>query len=112
MLAVVSRLPKEIVDSMEAQSRDAEALKKAADKTGIVKRLEKAKESRPRASGWTRPFSYYALSPRWTDDTKKSVVFWLNPMDQENNSSGWFTVQDLDDWIAGKGKIPKTKVLA
>ena len=52
---------------------------------------------------------YYALSLRWKDDDKKEVIFWLNPMEQDKNNFGWFTVEDLKDWAKGKGKIPMKK---
>jgi hypothetical protein len=106
VLAIVSRLPTEIVASLEEMARDDDALKRAVDKTGIADRLRKAGEKAPR-EGYIRRFSYYALNPRWKDDTKTEVIFWLNPMEQQKNNFGWFTVADLDDWIAGKGKIPK-----
>lgn len=66
----------------------------AAAATGIAERLKRAGKR------------YYALSPRWANEQKTDIVLWLNPMDQGRNNSGWFTVADLDDWIAGKGKIP------
>jgi hypothetical protein len=73
-------------------------LERTVDKSGIRDRLQVAN------------LRYYALSPAWSKtmerDGKRSLQFWLNPMDQHQNNSGWFTVKDLDDWIAGKGKIP------
>jgi hypothetical protein len=81
-------------------------LTKAAEKTGIAARLKKASE-KSGITSYLRPFTYYALSPRWKDETKKEVVFWLNPCSQDRFNFGWFTVKDLDDWIAGTGKVPK-----
>ena len=52
---------------------------------------------------------YFALSPRWKDDNKKEVIFWLNPYHQDIDNFGWFTVEDLKDWAKGKGKIPMKK---
>lgn len=75
-------------------------LREAADATGIAERLKAAGKR------------YYALSPRWASDAEDEVVFLLNPADQDANNWGTFTVQDLDDWIAGKGKILKTSVTA
>ena len=49
---------------------------------------------------------YHALSPRWADDARTKVVFWLNPCDQQNNFFGWVTTGDLKDWTKGKGVIP------
>lgn len=53
---------------------------------------------------------YFALSPRWADDQKKEVVFWLNPYDQDKYNSGWFSVQDLKDWAKDKGKVMKAQL--
>jgi hypothetical protein len=60
---------------------------------------------------------WYALSPKWAGffknadgtvahPTKHPVMYWLNPTNQEQNGFGWMTVEDLEEWMAGKGKIP------
>lgn len=92
---ILSKLEKEVFEAVLEADKDYKALQKAAEATGIHKRLDAAKRR------------YYACSPRWKDETKTEVVFWLNPQEQNQNNYGWFTVQDLDDWIEGKGKIPK-----
>lgn len=84
--------------------RDLNALRlrKAAEKTGIAKKLKKA------GLGW------YALEPEWTDffkepkyESKYEVIFFLNPQSQDKYNCGWFTVEDLLQWIKGKGPIVK-----
>ena len=57
---------------------------------------------------------YYDLSPRIVTDNKAfkssklpDIKFWLNPMYQTNNNYGWYTIEDLEEWIDDKGKIPK-----
>lgn len=55
---------------------------------------------------------YFALSPRfhggnWEKRTVFDIIFWLNPMDQRNNRSGWVTVEDILAWADGKGPIPE-----
>lgn len=106
VLAIVSRLPMELIEGLADQASDADRLKKAAEKTGIAARLKKASE-KSGITSYPRPFTYYALSPRWKDETKKEVIFWLNPCNQDKINFGWFTVKDLDEWIAGTGKVPK-----
>lgn len=79
-------------------------LLEAAAATGIAERLEKAGKR------------YYALSPQWDNRGKagksknnnRKVMFYLNPMDQQANNSGWYDVATLDQWIKGEGPIPKT----
>lgn len=96
---IVSRLESEIFEKVLEADKAHQRLEEAADATGIIKRLKAAKKD------------YFACSPRWknSDETTGEVVFWLNPMHQKDNNFGWFTVQDLDDWIAGIGRIPMRK---
>lgn len=93
---IISRLEPEVFEAVLAADKDHDALLKAAEATGIVKRLNAAKKE------------FFACSPAWANKDKKEVHFWLNPEQQDENNYGWYTVKDLDDWIAGKGKIPMT----
>lgn len=97
-LVIKSRISQETINEVYQQDLDNLNLKKAASSTGIYEKLEKAGKG------------FYALSPRWKDAEKKEVVFWLNPQEQKENNSGWYTISDLEDWIKGVGKIPKEKV--
>lgn len=106
VLAIASRLPADKVELMRDADLDKEKLEKASNKTGIAKKLEKAGKK------------WFALSPGWanaiksTKDgeirTKHSVIYFLNPHEQRENNHGWYTVEDLELWIEGKGPIPKT----
>jgi hypothetical protein len=82
---------------MSSVDRDQLEIKKSAFETGIHKKLKEADKK------------YFALSPRWKDKDKKEVVFWLNPYDQQNNNFGWYSAKDLEEWIEGKGPVPKNK---
>jgi hypothetical protein len=94
---IVSKLPDFFVLEYGKVDTDMLNLKEAAEATGIKKRLEDAGRR------------FYALSPKWVNDKKTEVHFWLNPMDQHLHNSAWVTVAELDEWIAGKGKIMKVK---
>lgn len=96
-LVIVSRLPQEVLTEMEEGDRDAANLRAAAEKTGIEKYLK------GKGKGW------YALSPRWANEDKKEVVFWLNPFDQRSYEAGWFTVEDLRQWADDKGPVIKKR---
>lgn len=98
IIAITSRVPEEGRKTMYDADEDYYNLKLAAQKTGIYEKLEKAKKE------------YYALSPRWKDEEKKEVQFWLNPQEQRSNNSGWYSVSELEEWIEGKGPIPKQMV--
>lgn len=91
-IAIKSRLEPEVLQAWHKTDKERYEIKEEVLKTGIEDRLKQAKRG------------YYALSPRREADG--SLVFWLNPTEQNSNKAGWFTIKDLDDWIAGKGKIP------
>ena len=92
-----SKIPTETVKGMSENDIDAYELKQAAVKTGIYDRLEKSGKK------------FYALSPRWKDDKKKEVSFWLNPQQQDIYNHGWYTVDVLDQWAKNEGVIIKVK---
>jgi hypothetical protein len=96
-ISIISQLPSEIAKDMMDIDMMKINLDKAAKKTGIHKKLEKA------------GLKYYALSPSWNDPETPSdgIKFWLNPSDQQANNHGWYTVEELKQWIKGKGPIPK-----
>lgn len=103
VLAIVSLVPENFKTEMRADDLDREDLQKAAEETGIRDKLSDAN------------LEYFALSPRWAkdvrgaDDTSHPVVFWLNPCEQDKNNFGYFTVEDLTQWVHGEGPIPKNK---
>lgn len=97
-LLIRSALPDEWEHIWIDSHQDHEKLLKAAEKTGIEKKL--------RAAGK----GFYALSPKWMDETRTTVQFWLNPEQQDENNFGWYSVEDLEAWIANSGPIPKTKI--
>lgn len=102
VLAIVSRVPKDKAQTLHDADVDREKLKKAVEATGIEGYLKLAKKS------------WFALAPSWKTaksfmeaETKHSVVFWLNPMEQHIHKSGWFTVEDLELWAEDKGPVMK-----
>jgi hypothetical protein len=116
LLCIASRLPDEVLSDMKYNDEDQYNLRVAAWNTGIYQKLEKIEKAEQEIT--CRSFildslvGYFALSPRWTklneqEKTKHPVIFWLNPKRQETNNSGWFTVEELEQWIEGKGPIPK-----
>jgi len=97
-VALASRVPTDGRETMERIDRDSEALLEAMKETGIEDRL--------RAAGK----KWFALKPRWADEkhkTQHKVIFWLNPDDQKADQYGWFTVEELDAWIEGRGPVIK-----
>jgi hypothetical protein len=98
-LVIASRIPEEGEEVMAEAHREQWELERDAKKCGIAKKLEKA------------GIRYYALSPRKGipnhKTSKYDFGFWLNPMEQDKNNFGWFTVEELEAWIKGKGPVPK-----
>lgn len=104
IIAIIDRVPAEHVEAMRAADEDAEKLQAASEATGIHKRLADAGKG------------FYACSASWftpdfkpknqTKETTHPVIFFLNPREQDENNSGWFTVEELDQWIKGEGPIP------
>ena len=94
VIAIVSRIPEDFKKSMTDTDQDRLDLEKAVVNTGIHKILEKAGKK------------FNALSPRWKDESKKEITFWLNPQDPQDNY-GWYALEDLKQWTKGEGPIPK-----
>lgn len=115
-VCIADRIPEESQKEAEAADLDSLDLKDAVAATGILGKLKDAQQASSPDRNYNRKCGYYACSPKWWSDAFKpqgrdiksahNVVFFLNPQDQENNKSGWFTVEDLEQWIEGKGPIP------
>lgn len=105
-LGIVSRMNDEILNTFRDSDVNAIKLSEASDATGIITRLKNANRG------------YYACSPKWATEiastkngkilTDYDVIYWLNPSQQDENNCGWFTVEQLDQWIDGEGPIPMT----
>lgn len=93
IIAVASRVPIAWKENMKSTDMDVATLKQAKLDTGIEELLKKANKG------------YFALTPKWKDDEKKELIFWLNPSDQKKNNCGWYTLEDLKLWAQGKGPI-------
>ena len=102
-LGIKSRISKEDIHQMYDVDYDYQLLQENAQNTGIHRILDESCKK------------YYSLTPKWSKDitseknTDYSVMFWLNPIDQKNYHSGWYTVEDLKKWALGVGPIVKNK---
>lgn len=106
VIVLRSTIPRKLTDQMEAGFRARKALAEAAEATGIRTRVEEWGRSKSHSR------AFFALSPKWMfenrgGESRHPVIYWLNPCDQQNNNSGWFTVEELEAWMEGKGPIPK-----
>lgn len=97
VIAIASRIPQSFKDEMEQDDLDYVKLQIEAAKTNVRDALKEAKKE------------YFALSPRWKDDSKKQVIFWLNPKDQKNCNYGLYTAKELRQWAKGEGPVVEKK---
>jgi len=93
-MAVASAMPEEAKQKWKEADREKIAVEREAEASGIEERLRKAGKK------------WFYLGPKKHDGVLK---FWLNPTEQQDNNAGWFTVEELDQWIEGKGPIPNDK---
>lgn len=91
-IGILSAIPEHLKEKLRTSDLENIRMKKEFEATGIEARLTAAGKR------------WFALSPRFKEDG--SLVAWLNPMEQQKNNFGWFTVADFDAWIAGTGPIP------
>ena len=110
-LTIRSRMPEDTLQQMKEADEDylnlMDAVEKVEAETGLKEKLK------------TTGKRYFALSPCWAESitstrdgklkTAHPIVFWLNPMEQQQNNFGWYTVEQLLEWAEGKGPIPKVK---
>jgi hypothetical protein len=114
-LCVASSLPKEVDESLTAADLDKLALEEAAEKTGIKAKIAAANKEATDARAFAdKPFGYFALSPRWRREneekpSKHPVMFLLNPFQQDRYEWGIYTVEELEQWLEGKGPVIKNK---
>jgi len=93
---IASRLPQADRDAVTERDLAHKKLIDAARATGIYEELEKAGKR------------YHALGPDWVDrETQEEVMFFLNPREQQDNNSGWFTVEELRAWCQDEGVVKK-----
>lgn len=95
VLLIKSRIPKQCQEAIKQIDLDEIHLEKALKHSRIESILKKV------------GINYIDLKPRWKDPTKKDIVVWLNPCDQRNINSGWFTLQDFMALTKGYGPILK-----
>lgn len=103
VVARASLVPAGLSAHFDEAAAERRELKRLAEETGIAERIREGIVDRRYMSA-----PYFALSPARLSGGRESahpVMFWLNPTDQENNACGWFTVEELDQWIKGEGPV-------
>jgi hypothetical protein len=108
-LIIGARVSEELRKTVLDADVDHANLLQSVAQTGIEDRLKSAGRG------------HHALAPHWvdyfkslvgregkpSDSTAHPVIFFLNPREQRLYNHGWFTVEELDAWIDGKGPVVK-----
>lgn len=114
VIAIASRMPEKFREHLKDRDQNQLALEEAAHLTGLVQRVDEARAQR-KWPEWS-PFAYFSLKPAWVAqkqsaldgaETNYPVCFWLNPLDQKTQKAGYYTVEQLDEWLAGRGPVYK-----
>ena len=102
----ISEIPEHLKKGMYDKHVEANKLQEASDATGIKAKIDATNEKwySKNKGGIHPPCGYYALRPSWNNSaaTKHPVIYWLNPQEQQKNQYGWYTVEELLDWIKSK----------
>lgn len=114
-LTILSMIPQKVHDEVAEKEAAQKRLDDAAAATGIKETLTSAgRRWYALAAGWSDSFKTIIRSgpgdergPIERPETKHPVMFFLNPMEQKNNHSGWFTVEELEAWGRNEGPILK-----
>ena len=95
-LMIASKLPEPFKQSVLDNDKAHQALCSALANTGIEAAIARAGKG------------FYALMPRfWEDGERQVLKCFLNPREQSKYNSGWFTIEELQDWLLEKGPVIK-----
>jgi hypothetical protein len=92
-------VPQEIKDELLRVDVESIELMKVDDATGIKKELEEKQNQwhQEHPHSFDSPWNYIALRPHFTE--KRSLMYWLNPSNQKLVNFGWYTVEQLREWL-------------
>jgi hypothetical protein len=88
-MMIASRVSKEFKRDWLEQDVNRMKLGEALKETKILHTLQQAGKQ------------VFSVTPQWTPDnsnTEHPVVVFVNPMDQNRNSAGIYTIEELEDW--------------
>lgn len=100
-ILILDKVPQKNLDYWENHDKEEYAYSKEIAEVGIVQKLKEADKK------------WFALAPgtkkvEKEDGTSENVLaFFLNPHNQSKYNHGWFTVEELEQWINEEGPIIK-----
>lgn len=103
-----SKIPKETLDNYAASVQEMEKMYVEAFESKIFEILQKAGKK------------WFYLEPKfyagekgfhsaYNDYPEGTLLFWLNPMDQQTNASGYFSIEELLHWAKNEGPVVERK---
>lgn len=100
-LIFIDKMPEEFKQSLLESDVDNVNLRNADDATGIKQAFQDKRDAwkKQYPHSFHTPWDYMALTPRWANKEKTEVKYWLNPSVQSLVNYGWYTVDDLKDWL-------------
>ncbi len=112
VIGIVSHISAYHKEEMYNTDLDYQKLQKASKEIGIKQKIDELNEAwmEENKSSYFAPCSYYALRAAWASSgfkTKYPVMYWLNPRNQDVNNTNWVTVEQLEQWMEGRGSIIK-----
>jgi len=93
MFSILSALNPDEISDIETYYRVNKELYEEFDKVNIRRKID--------AAG----LEYFSLTPRWKNYNLHQLEVWLNPVKQDKFTSGWFSIQDLEQWVDGTGPV-------
>lgn len=117
-LLIVDRLPQEALDNMYNADKEYYSRVDYEKKIGMTK----IKEKYSNKNGCDKLHYYMACSAKWIDykdainrekckkelKTKYDIHYWINYSDDDNNS-GWYTVEEIKEWLTGNKKLTEIR---
>lgn len=100
-ILILDKVPQENLDYWENHDKEEYVYSKEIAEIGIVQKLKEANKK------------WFALSPGTKKVEKENgtsenvLAFFLNPHEQSKYNYGWFTVEELEQWIDETGPIIK-----
>jgi hypothetical protein len=92
-LVIVDRLSEDVKTMVRDRDQAHLRLHEAFEVTGIRERLKAAGKR------------WYALVPRWSNGEGSDLLAFLNPCEQRRYDSGWYTLDELEDWAQERGPV-------
>lgn len=110
-VGIINAIPEQMKEQMKTAHVDRKNLEDASAATGIKQKIDALNEAYQKKNPgypYHIPCGYFALSPSWMHKDQQSdhpVIYWLNPREQQKNHHGWYTVEELEQWMKGEGPI-------